>query len=126
MLGKSTRPGFSTVTPYLMVESVDPVVDFMARAFDAKETTRVRGDAGGFHVEVQIGDSILMLGGDSDASEPTPCALFLYVEDVDAVYQSALQAGAESIIEPADGMFNEQRGAGVVDPFGNQWYFGRH
>ena len=91
------------------------MVDFLRRAFDATETYRTTGDAGGSHVELQIGDARLMLGGGNGTVEqPTQSAMFLYVEDVDAVYQSALEAGATSIIEPQDGMFQEERGAGVA------------
>ncbi len=126
MIGNPNRPHFHTITPYLMAIDIEPVVDFLQRAFDASESYRTTGDAGGSHVELQIGDSRLMLGGGNDTVEqPTQCAMFLYVDDVDAVYQSALDAGATSIIEPADGMFGEERGAGVRDPFGNDWYIGR-
>ncbi len=126
MIGSPNRPHFHTITPYLMTNDIDSVVDFLQQAFDATETYRTTGDAGGSHVELQIGDARLMLGGGSGTvDQPTQSAMFLYVEEVDAVYQSALDAGATSIIEPADGMFQEERGAGVRDPFGNDWYIGR-
>jgi PhnB protein len=70
---------------------------------------------------------MLMLGGGNNTvDEATPVSLFLYVEDVDAVYESAIEAGATELMAPADGLFGENRGAGVTDPFGNQWFFGRH
>ena len=126
MIGEPTRAGFGTVTPYLMVRQVDPIVDFLRQAFGAKETFRTTGGAGGIHCEVRIGDSMVMIGGDAPGGvEPKPSALFLYVEDVDAVYARALDAGATSLIEPG-AQFGEQRGAGVEDPFGNQWFMARH
>ncbi len=49
MIGEPTRAGFGTVTPYLMVRQVDPIVDFLRQAFGAKETFRTTGGAGGIH-----------------------------------------------------------------------------
>ena len=63
MIGAPGRSGFGTVTPYLMVEHVEPVVEFLIEAFDATETYRTIGSIGGIHAEVQIGDTRLMLGG---------------------------------------------------------------
>ena len=121
MIGEPGRKGFGTVTPYLMVEAVEPVVEFLRQAFGAEETFRTPGAAGGTHVEVRLGTSMLMLGGPAPSQ---PCSLFLYVSDVDAVYQSALSAGATSLMEPGE-HFGEARGAGVRDPFANSWFLGR-
>jgi uncharacterized glyoxalase superfamily protein PhnB len=67
-----------------------------------------------------------MIGGSTPRGmEGMPAALFLYVSDVDAVYQSALEAGATSLLEP-DERFGEPLGAGVQDPFGNQWFMVTH
>jgi PhnB protein len=51
--------------------------------------------------------------------------IFMYVEDVDAAYKRALDAGATSAMEPAD-MFWGDRFAGVLDPFGHHWSFATH
>ncbi len=110
-----------------MAPDVEAVVAFLERAFDATETFRTVGGAGGTHVEVQIGDSMLMIGGGNNTvTTTTSASFFLYVQDVDAVYHSAVDAGADSYIEPANGLFTEQRGAGVTDPFGNRWFFAHH
>jgi PhnB protein len=127
MIGQVNREGFHTITPYLMVPEVVPVVEFLQQAFQATETFRTTGGAGGTHVEVRIGDSMLMLGGSNNTvAEAKPVSLFLYVANVDAVYQSALDAGATSLMPPADGLFTERRGAGVKDAFGNEWYLAEH
>lgn len=125
MIGKPKRAGFHTVTPYLMASEVDPVVEFVKSAFGATEHYRAKGSAGGDHVEVRIGDSMIMIGGGAPGMETVPASLFLYIEDVDAAYESALAAGATSTIEPGEN-FQEERGAGVRDPFGNNWYMARH
>jgi uncharacterized glyoxalase superfamily protein PhnB len=126
MIGQPGRTNFHTVTPYLFVEKVDPVIEFVAAAFDATVEYRTTGSAGGQHVELMIGDSIIMLGGDTpDGMSPQPGVFFLYVDDTDAVYEAAIAAGATTMMEPGRN-FEEKRGAAVADPFGNQWFIATH
>lgn len=113
--------GFHTVTPYLMVPDADALVEFMGRAFGATEVFRARGAHGGLHVEVRLGDSMVMIGG-MQSGEPQPAAIFLYMDGVDDIYDRALEAGATSIEEPADRITEGDRRAGVSDPFGNAWF----
>ena len=124
MLGTPTRPGFHTVTPYLIVKEVDSMLAFLSDAFGGTELFRTTGGGDGTHVEMRIGDSIIMVGGGVNVAEPMPTMLFLYLEDVDGVYQAALAAGATSLVAPGP-MFGEPRGAGIKDPVGNDWYFAR-
>lgn len=124
MVGRPIREGFHTVTPYLLVQDVDKLIAFVQQAFGATETFRTTGGAGGTHVEVRIGDSMVMIG-DGAAGELMPAMVFLYVEDVDGIYRRALDAGATTIMEPADQPHND-RMAGVKDEFGNQWYMATH
>ena len=113
--------GFHTVTPYVMVQDVDALVEFMGRAFWAEETFRARGSAGGLHVEVRVGYSMVMIGG-TQGMESRPSAIFLYMEGVDDVYDRALEAGAISIEEPEDRPDEGDRRAGFTDPLGNAWF----
>ena len=116
------REGFSTVTPYLTVVEVERLITFAKEVFDAVETLRSTGSAGGFHVELRIGDSMLMCGGGGTFQGPNKlAALHVYVPDTDAVYQRALEAGAESIAQPEDKPYFE-RNAAVKDPTGIVWY----
>jgi PhnB protein len=119
------REGFHTLTPYLIVSDAPKLIEFVERVFDAKETMRAIGSAGGVHAEVRLGDSILMIGGGApDLSwrgESRPTALHVYVEDTDATYARAIQAGAVSIGEPVDQPYGERSG-GVRDASGNVWY----
>jgi uncharacterized glyoxalase superfamily protein PhnB len=117
------REGFHTVTPYLMVRDAEKLIEFVQQAFGATETLRTIGAAGGLHAEVRIGDSMVMIGGASATTKPA--AIFLYMDDVDAVYQRALEAGATSNMEPTDRPFGD-RIAGVDDAFGNVWYIATH
>lgn len=122
---KSLIPvGFHTVSPYLMVQNAEGLVDFMKKVFGATETHRSIGSAGGLHIEVRIGDSMLMIGGVWEGQQ-YPAALYLYLDEVDAVYRRALEAGATSLSEPADQSYGD-RYAGVRDAFGNTWFIATH
>lgn len=117
--------GYRMVTPYVVAENGEGLIDFAKQVFEAEEIFRGAGGAGGVHCEVRIGDSMMMIGGGRPGhefrSKPAPAALHVYVTDTDAVYQRALAAGGTSISPPADQEYGE-RGAGVKDPFGNYWY----
>ena len=126
MTVKPMREGFHTIIPYLIVQEAARLIDFVKEAFEATEHFRGTGSAGGIHAEVQIGDSMIMIGGDGAWSgEPSPATLYLYVDDVDAVYKRALQAGATSIMEPVNQPYGDRLG-GVKDTFGNTWYISTH
>ncbi|HYW43427.1 MAG TPA: VOC family protein [Bryobacteraceae bacterium] len=117
--------GYRTITPYLVAADAAALIDFVKQTFSGEEKFRTVGSAGGIHCEMLVGDSMLMIGGGgpglSFSREAMPTALHIYVEDTDAVYRRALEAGAESIGEPADHEYGE-RGAGVKDAAGNFWY----
>jgi PhnB protein len=123
------RAGFHTLQPYMVAEDGDALMRFAKEAFDAKETHRSIGPAGGLHGEIRIGDSMLMIGGSVPGrpftGKPNAVALHVYVEDTDAAYAKALAAGAASIGAPQDHEYGE-RGAGVKDPAGNFWYIATH
>ncbi|HUI40963.1 MAG TPA: VOC family protein [Terriglobia bacterium] len=121
---EAVRPAdFTSVTPYLAVRGAVELLDFLKNVLGATETSRHPDPSGGImHAEVRIGNSMLMVGGSPGMTYPeTPAALHTYVDDVDAVYRRALEAGSASIHEPADMDYGE-RGASVKDPFGNHWY----
>ncbi len=120
----AVREGFHTITPYLLVERASELADFIKQAFGATESFRSKGSAGGWHIEVKIGDSMVMLGGHAGMKE-MPAALHLYVPHTDSVYQLALEAGATSLAGPADMDYGD-REASVRDPFGNHWYIATH
>ncbi|HKE56103.1 MAG TPA: VOC family protein [Pyrinomonadaceae bacterium] len=117
---KGRREGFHSVTPYLTVRKAPELVDFVKSAFGATELFRTTGSAGGLHCEVKIGESMVMIGGGEGIQE-WPTAIHLYVPDVDAAYQRALDAGATSLATPTDQEYGE-RSAAVQDSTGNHWY----
>jgi PhnB protein len=117
--------GYRTVTPYLVAQDSVGVVEFLKRTFGAEEKFRAVGGAGGYHVEVKIEDSMLMIGGGGEGvswkGDPVLGAFHVYVRDCDATYKLALQAGATSLQEPSDQEYGE-RTASVIDAAGNHWY----
>jgi|SRR6185436_4113490 len=118
--------GFHTVTPYLVVKGAEKLIEFMKKAFDAKEIyLHKRPDDTVMHATMQVGNSMIMLADASEQYPPLQAALYLYVPDTDAVYRKAIAAGATSIMEPAD-MFYGDRNAGVTEQSGVQWWIGTH
>ena len=126
MAVKPIPEGYHTVTPYIVVDDVDPLIDFLVAAFGATEKERVpRQDGRTGHAEVTIGDSFVMLGRAQEGFPALPCSFYVYVPDTDATYARALTVGAVSVQEPVD-MFYGDRNAGVKDPAGNTWMIATH
>jgi PhnB protein len=127
MAAKPIPEGFHTITPYLVVQGVATLIAFLQQAFGAEEThpPLQRPDGTIMHAEVRIGDSVVMMGELTGIFTPMPGSLYLYVHDADAVYKRALQAGATSLMEPANQFYGD-RSAGVQDPVGNRWWIATH
>jgi len=118
--------GFHSVTPYLTVESAEQLIEFVLKTFDAKEMHRTRDQKGRIsHAQVLVEGSMIELSDGSPEWPPLRAALHVYVPDVDATYKKALAAGATSLFEPKD-MFYGERGAGVRDGNGINWYLATH
>ena len=124
---KPIPDGHHTLTPYLVVDGAERVVQFMKNAFGAQFTFEpmMRPDGKIMHAELKIGDSVVMISNSSEQAKATSAMLHVYVPNVDAVYQKALKAGGTSVMEPAD-MFYGDRSGGVTDPAGNHWHIGTH
>jgi PhnB protein len=124
---KAIPEGYHSVTPYLSVQGVARLIDFLKQAFGAQEVhgPMTRPDGTIMHAEMKIGDSIVMMGEPMGQFGPMPGAIHLYVEDVDATYRRALEAGATSLMEPADQFYGDRQG-GVADPVGNHWWIATH
>ena len=123
---KPIPEGFHTVTPSISVNGARKFIDFMKQAFGAQDIVNMpTPDGKVMHAELKIGDSIIMTGDAMGGFEPMPCMLMLYVNDVDAAYKRAEQAGAKSVIEPSN-MFWGDRSGRVKDPFGNFWILSTH
>jgi uncharacterized glyoxalase superfamily protein PhnB len=126
--------GMQTLSPYLAVDDAAAAIDFYVRAFGAKELSRMPAPDGKIgHASIQIGDSIVMFADpfpQATARPPkelggTSVSLMMYVEDADAVFKQAVDAGATPQMEPDD-MFWGDRLAQVGDPFGHSWQIATH
>lgn len=124
---KPIPKGFHTVTPYVVADGAERVIRFAKSAFQASLAYEplMRPDGKVAHAELRIGDSTMMLSDASERAPAAPVMLYVYVPDVDAVYRSALQAGAMSFMQPALQFYGDRSG-GVVDPAGNRWFIGTH
>ena len=123
---KSVPKGHNHVSPYLVVEDVKKLLEFLKKVFNAKEIDRMAMPDGTLsHAEVKIGDSVVMMGAAPAGTPSMQNMIHIYCDKVDLVYQRAIKAGATSIREPAD-QFYEDRSGGIKDIFGNQWWMSTH
>src|SRR5258707_7850350 len=127
MAAKPVPDGYHTVTPYLTVRGASKVIGFLIQAFGAKLSHEPvkRPDGSIMHAQVQIGDSLVMIADESEMAKATPSSLYLYVPNVDSVYQQAVKAGGSPVMEPMD-MFYANRGGSGKDPSGNSWFIATH
>jgi PhnB protein len=110
------------VTPYLIVQNADGLIDFVKDVFDAEELTRSTGSQGGTHCELRLSGTKVMIGGGKQVrGREKPAALHVFVPNVDAAYRRAINAGAKSLMPPRDQEYQARDGA-VQDAFGNHWY----
>ena len=113
---------YRTVTPYLVVPNADVELTFLKAAFDGTEVECQRNqDNTVMHAEVEIGDSLVMLGQTHGQWTPRTAAFYLWVKDVDATYARALAAGATTESKPEDKPYGH-RNAGVIDQSGVTWW----
>jgi uncharacterized glyoxalase superfamily protein PhnB len=114
------RKGFRTVTPYIFLPEAEELIAFVQQVFDGVETGRSAHESGAIHSEVQIGDSMLMVGGGPSYKGPRkPVLLRVLVANCDEVYQKALATGAVSTLAITEN-YGERFGC-VRDRFDNQW-----
>jgi PhnB protein len=112
-------PGRHTLTPRIVVRDAGGLIHFLRRAFNV--TGEVQNDRPS---EIEIGDSVIMIS-DAGPREVMPAFLYVYVDDVDATYRRALEAGATSVEEPLDLPYGDRRGM-VRDAWGNLWQIATH
>ncbi len=122
---KHVPEGFRTVTPYLLVKGVVPLIEFLKQAFNAVEIHRTALPGGAvMHAEMQIGDSRIMMGEVPQGHSPMPAMIYLYVPDVDAMHAQAMRR-RDLTCAPSDQFYGDRAGA-VKDAAGNNWWIATH
>ena len=124
-----------SVTPALVCTPCAEAIEFYKRAFGAEEVgSRMTGPDGSIgHAEIRIGDSVIMLGDEwpgGPTRSPTSlggstAALFIFTDDVEALWERAIAAGAEEVF-PLEMQFYGDRSGRVRDPFGHTWALAQH
>lgn len=124
---KPIPDGYSVITPYLIVSDAAGLIDFLNKAFGAVERFRMPMPGGGIgHAEVEINGAVLMVSDSAgDDFQVTKSLIHHLVEDADAVYKRAIEAGATSISEPETQFYGDRMGF-VLDPYGNRWMISTH
>lgn len=113
--------GFHTITPNIIVDDAEQAVAFLKKALGATESYRLTMSDGKIaHCELKIGNSILNLGASMEGWPAHGLVAQIYVEDSDALFQRAVEAGAKVIMPMTDTFFGSREGR-LADPFGNVW-----
>ncbi len=127
--------GYNAITPYLVIKGAAQAIEYYKKVFGATEVMRMADPSSGRigHAELKIGGSHIMLADEfpemnyrgpvSDGSSPV--SLLLYVEDVDAIVERAVAAGAK-ILKPVQDQFYGDRSGFIQDPFGHLWSIATH
>ena len=125
---------YHAITPSLVCRNAGRAIEFYKQAFGAQEIHRMPAPGGKIaHAELRIGDSMIFLNDEFGESASVPreatasprMSLFVYVEDVDATFNRAVQAGAR-VDMAVDDMFWGDRYGKLTDPFGHQWGIATH
>lgn len=125
-MAKAIPDGMTSITPYLTVQGVARLIEFLEQSFDGKVEERMEGPGGMvMHAQVRIRGSVVMMGEASDQWKALPSQIYMYVEDMDELYRRAMAAGGESVRQPTDEFYGDRVG-GVKDPSGNIWWVATH
>jgi len=126
MAVKPIPENYPRVSPYLVVKNVADTMDFIQYVFDGKVWEKMTTPDGSInHAEMNIGDSVIMMGKASEDYPPLNAMLYIYVEDTDKAYNRAIEKGATSVMEPANQFYGD-RNAGVKDKDGISWWIASH
>jgi PhnB protein len=123
---RAVPEGFHTVTPYLIVDGAAALIEFIKNAFDGKVTfITMEEDKRIMHATVQIGNSIIMISDTMEGMQAQTCMLYLYLDNVDAVFKKAVAAKGTVMHQPTDEFYGDRAGA-VKDAWGNVWWIATH
>lgn len=114
--------GYNSVSPYLVVDGAQKMIDLLKNIFNAKDLRRYETPDGRImHCEVQVDDSVIMIGDSSEKFPPNKLVLHVYVADVDSVFNKAIKAGCVSLEQPKEREGDPDRRGSFEDFSGNMW-----
>jgi uncharacterized glyoxalase superfamily protein PhnB len=123
---RTTPAGYTTVTPWIIGRDTAGLLAFLKSAFGAEELGRLSNPDGGIdHAETRIGDAVVMAFDSREGWPETPAFVRLYVEDADATYARAIEAGAREVTRVTALAFGDRVGR-IRDPYGNVWWLQTH
>lgn len=130
---KAIPDGYEGVTPYLICRNAEAAIEFYKKAFGAEELFRIGQPGMVGHAELKISSAIIMMADEHPDMGPvspetlggTPVHMMIYVEDVDAFTEKAIEAGLE-VLRPVADQFYGDRSGQFKDPFGHIWAFATH
>src|SRR5687768_3762092 len=110
------------VMPYLILDDAPAFLEYAKRVFHATEQMIVAGEDGRgiMHGEIRIHDAVIMFANSTSQWQQKTAGMFLYVDNVDRVYTTAVEQGGTSVEKPTKKEYGYS--AGFEDPFGNQWW----
>jgi uncharacterized glyoxalase superfamily protein PhnB len=117
--------GYNSVSPYFIIDGADRFIDLMKQIFDARLLREYRMPDGSImHAEVQIDDSIIMLGNSSEKYPAAAIVMHVYVADVDETFKKAIDSGCDIVEPPKEREGDPDRRATFKDFAGNMWSVG--
>lgn len=135
MAVKPIPDGYPTCTPYIIVDDAEAAIEFYKKAFNATEFLRMSAPGSGkiMHAEIRIGNSPIMMANEMPemgyrgpkAHGGTPVSLYLYVDNVDALFKQAIDAGGIEQRPVADQFYGDRMGT-LIDPYGHIWHLSTH
>ncbi|MGB5090843.1 MAG: VOC family protein [Nitrososphaeraceae archaeon] len=131
---KKIPEGYHSITPALIVKNGDAAIEFYKKGFGAEERSRMKSPDGRVaHAELKLGDSVFMLSDEypemkchsPNSIGGSPVSMYVYVEDVDSLFDKAVSAGAK-VLDPVKDQFWGDRHGRLEDPFGHLWSIATH
>ncbi len=131
---KKIPEGYHSITPVLIVKDGNAAIEFYKNGFDVEERSRMKSPDGRVaHAELKLGDSIFMLSDEYQEMKchspnsigGSPVSMYVYVEDVDELFNKAVSAGAK-VLDPVNDQFWGDRHGLLEDPFGHLWSIATH
>ena len=125
-MNKEFKPtGYNSVSPYFIVDGAQQLMDLLKGLFNAKELRRYdMPDGTIMHAEMQIDDSVIMLGNSSEQYPPITLVMHVYVPNIDEVFEKAITLGCVAIEAPKQKEGDPDRRGTFKDFAGNLWSIG--